>query len=213
MGNGTSVDVSELLDIEEIRVAAEKVMPGLYKDFVNNIGVDDTLRGDLAAWNELALRPRALVDVSNVDTSVTLLGTQISSPIIAAPFIGSSLLNPEAEVAIARAAVNSDTIMTLSMNGHRGPEPIGEVAAGRYWQQLYWVNDQYIVEDVVARAVSSGATALCLTVDLPVMPAYPREMRNTFYSLFEYWDKKSTSFTCTTTTAIDQPDQILWART
>lgn len=194
MGNGTSVDVSELLDVEEIRVAAEKVMPSAYKDFVNNIGMEETLRGDLAAWRELSLRPRALVNVSNIDTSVTLLGKKISLPIISAPFVGSSFIHPDGEVATARAAVNSDTIMTLSMNGHRGPEPIGEVAAGRYWQQLYWVNDRSIVEDVVARAVASGATALCLTVDLPVMPSFPRPMRDVFYSLFEYWDKKEHKF-------------------
>ena len=194
MENGPLVDLNNLFDIEEVRLAAEKLMPENYKSFVNNVGMEETLRNDIAAWAELNLRPRALVDVRKIDTSVTVLGKKISHPIIAAPFVGSSFIHSSGEVATARAAVTSNTIMTLSMNGHRGPEPIGEVAAGSYWQQIYWVQDRSIVEDVVSRAVASGATALCLTVDLPVMPSFPRPMREAFFSLFEYWDKAEHKF-------------------
>ncbi|MFM6977613.1 MAG: alpha-hydroxy acid oxidase [Micrococcales bacterium] len=187
-------DLNNIFDIEEMRLAAEKLMPEHYKSFVNNVGTDETLRGDIAAWAEFRLRPRALVDVSTIDTSVSVLGQRISQPIIAAPFIGSSFLHVDGEVATARATVNADTIMTLSMNGHRGPEPVGEIATGKYWQQIYWVKDRSIVEDVVARAVASGASALCLTVDLPVMPSFPRPMREAFFSLFEYWDRAEHKF-------------------
>jgi 4-hydroxymandelate oxidase len=194
MENAPLVDLNNLFDVEEVRLAAEKMMPENYKAFVNNVGMEDTLRSDISAWSELRLRPRALVDVSNIDTQVTVLGKRIAHPIIAAPFVGSSFIHPEGEVATARASVNANTIMTLSMNGHRGPEPIGEIAAGNYWQQIYWVQDRSIVEDVVSRAVASGASALCLTVDLPVMPSFPRPMREAFFSLFEYWDKEEHKF-------------------
>lgn len=178
----------EFMDIEEIRVAAEKVMPTNYKDYVNNKGMEETLDADLAAWRELFLRPRALIDVSNIDTTVSVLGKQIALPIITAPFIGSSFINPEGEVATARASAKVDTIMTLSMNGHRGPEPVGAATTGNYWQQIYWVRDRSIVADVVARAVASGASALCLTVDLPILPGFPRTMRENFFSLFPQFD-------------------------
>lgn len=186
--------IDSLLDIEEIRLSAEKVMPDAYRNFVNNVGMDDTLRGDLAAWRELLLRPRALVDVSTIDTSINIFGQQIAMPIITAPFVGSSFIHSDGEVATAQAAKNVGTISTLSMNGHRGPEPVGKVASGSYWQQIYCVKDRSIVEDVIARAVASGASALCLTVDLPIMPSFPRPMRDAFHSLFEYWDKDEHKF-------------------
>lgn len=178
---------AHLTDVLSIRDAAERAMPPAYRDFVNNADTERTLTDDLAAWRALHLRPRALVDVSHVDTSVTLLGQTISIPIITAPFIGSTLVHPEGEVATARGAMAAGTITTLSMNGTRTPEQVGAVAAGRYWQQLYWVRDRGIVHDIVDRAVASGASALCLTVDLPVMPAFSGRMTRAAAALNQGW--------------------------
>jgi len=123
--------VTDLSDLGTIRQAAERVMPPAYRDFVNNADVERTLTDDIAAWSALRLRPRALVDVSHVDTSVTLLGQPVSMPIVTAPFIGSTLVHPDGEVATARGALAAGTITTLSMNGTRTPEQVGAVAAGR----------------------------------------------------------------------------------
>lgn len=187
MTRAATTSVEDLMDVDEIRTVAEQAMPEAYRDFVNNKGMEKTLNDDISAWNSFHLRPRALVDVRDVDTSVTVLGDRISMPIITAPFVGSSFVHTEGEVATARGAVAAGTITTLSMNGTRPPEQVGAIAAGRYWQQLYCVRDREVVRDVVARAVASGATALCLTVDLPVMPAFPRPMRDAMGELFQRW--------------------------
>lgn len=185
---GTAKD--DLLDVGEFRAAAERVMPDHYRDFVNNAGLEQTLQGDLNAWSSIHLRPRALVDVSEVDTSLTVLGQRISMPIITAPFIGSTFVQHEGEVATARGATAAGTISTLSMMGSRRPEEVGGVAAGRYWQQLYCVRDRGVLRDVVARAVAAGASALCLTVDLPVMPQFPRRMREAAEGFVEQWQNE-----------------------
>lgn len=181
------VSADDLWDVGEFRVVAEELMPAPYKAFVNNAGMEQTLEDDLKAWRSLHLRPRALVDVANIDTTVTVLGQRIAMPIITAPFVGSTFVHPEGEVAIARSAAAAGTISTLSMMGTRSPEQVAAAAAGRYWQQLYWVRDREVLRDVVARAVAAGASALCLTVDLPVMPAFPRPMREAMQALFEQW--------------------------
>lgn len=182
-----STGPDDLLDVAEFRALAEPRMPEDYRDFVNNAGMEQTLRDDIAAWGSLHLRPRALIDVSQVDTAVTVLGQPIAMPIITAPFVGSSLIHPEGEVATARGAVAAGTITTLSMMGARPPEAVGAVARGRYWQQIYCMRDRGVVRDVIARAEAAGASALCLTVDLPVMPAFPRPMRMAAQSLFRRW--------------------------
>ena len=182
-----SPELADLGDLDEFRVAAQRVMPEAYRDFVNNVGMEETLHGDLAAWERILLRPRALVDVSEIDTSVKVFGQEISVPVITAPFVGSTFVHPEGEVATARGAAAAGTITTLSMTGSCGPEQVGAVAAGRYWQQLYWVRDRSIVEDVVDRAVAAGAAALCLTVDLPVMPAFSPPMRKASEALGQLW--------------------------
>lgn len=182
MTNPMPTGSRDLLDIDEVRIAAERAMPDAYRDFVNNRGMERTLEDDIRAWSSLHLRPRALVNVRDVDTSVTILGARISMPIITAPFVGSTFVHREGEVATARGAMAAGTITTLSMNGARTPEEVGAVARGHYWQQLYWVRDRGVLRDVVARAVASGASALCLTVDLPVLPSFPRPMRDPWVS-------------------------------
>lgn len=187
MATGALDQLDGLWDVSEVRAAAERLMPEAYKAFVNNAGMEETLEGDLRAWRSMHLRPRALVDVTTVDTSCTVLGQSIAMPILTAPYVGSTFVHPEGEVATARGAKAAGTISTLSMMGSRPPELVGAEAAGRYWQQLYWVRDRGVLQDIVARAVAAGASALCLTVDLPVMPTFPRPMRQAWHGLFEYW--------------------------
>lgn len=181
--------LDQFWDVDELRVAAEQLMTAPYKTFINNVGMEQTLLDDLRAWREMHLRPRALVDVSNVDTTTTVLGQQITMPVITAPFVGSTMLQTEGEAATASGAASVGTISTLSMMGSRPPEPVGAASGGRYWQQLYWLRDRDILQDIVARAVAAGASALCLTVDLPVMPNFPRPMREAAQALFESWSK------------------------
>lgn len=183
------VNLDDLWDIDEVRAVAEQAMPAPYRAFVNNAGMEQTLDGDLAAWREFHLRPRALVDVAEVDTTVTVLGQKIAMPIITAPFVGSTLVHPEGEVATARAALAADTITTLSMMGSRPPEVVGAAAPGHYWQQIYWQRDRSVLEAMVSRAAAAGASALVLTVDLPVMPAFPRPMREAFHKLLNLWSQ------------------------
>ena len=180
----------DFVDVQELRSAAERVMPDAYRDFVDNAGMEETLLGDLAAWSELRLRPRALTDVSRIDTAVTVLGQRIATPIITAPFVGSTFVHEDGEAATARGAASAGTISTLSMMGSKTPEEVGAEAAGRYWQQLYWVRDRSILKDVVDRAVAAGASALCLTVDLPVMPGFPARMRRASEALRAEWDRE-----------------------
>jgi len=187
MAAGAAAAGQGLADIAGFRAAAERVMPGAYRDFVNNADREQTLHGDLNAWSALPLRPRALTDVSEVDTSVTVLGRRIAMPIVTAPYVGSTFVHPEGEVATARGARAAGTVITLSMNGTRTPEDVGAVAAGNYWQQLYPVRDREVLRDVVARAAAAGASALCLTVDLPVMPAFTGRMGDAARELFERW--------------------------
>lgn len=182
-----ATNLEDLWDIAEVRAAAEPLMPPAYRTFVNNVGMERTLEDDVQAWQRFHLRPRALVNVAEVDTSVTVLGQRIAMPIITAPFVGSTLIHPEGEVATAKGALAAETITTLSMMGSRPPEMVGPAAPGHYWQQLYWQQDRSITQDIVARAVAAGAGALCLTVDLPVMPAFPRSMREAFFELLGLW--------------------------
>src|SRR5689334_25286027 len=71
-----------LQDFEE---AARKKLPPTTYDFMAGGAADEiTIRWNREAYDRLALRPRVLVDVTQVDTRVRLLGLDLPHPILLA---------------------------------------------------------------------------------------------------------------------------------
>ena len=64
-------------------------------------GADDErlLEGNVAAWAHWQLHPRVLAGIDTVSTATTLLGTQVSSPVVIAPTAIQGLAHPDGEAA------------------------------------------------------------------------------------------------------------------
>jgi 4-hydroxymandelate oxidase len=134
--------------------------------FAGGSGSESTLSDNTAAWARLRLRPRVLRDVSRVDTSTTLLGTPLASPVLVAPTAFHSLAHPEAELATARGTREAGSLLVLSSRSSRRIEDVA-AAAGPWWFQVYVFRDRVLTRDLVQRAAASGARALVLTADTP----------------------------------------------
>jgi L-lactate dehydrogenase (cytochrome) len=137
-----------------------------------------TLRRNITDLHRVALRQRVLRDVSSIDLTTTLLGQQLSMPIILAP-VGLAGFNARrGEVQAARAAEAKGTRFCLSTVSACS---IAEVAAGLkapFWFQLYMMKDRGFMSDVLARANQAGCSALVFTVDLPIAGARYRDVRS-----------------------------------
>ena len=131
-------------------------------------GDNHTLRRNLEAWASLPLAPRMLVDVSTVDTRLGLLGHDLAAPLLIAPTASHGLFHPGAEAETARGAAAAHTLLVASTNSTLPVEDIAAAAAGPWWFQLYVQWDRAFTTDLVGRAERAGATALVLTIDLPV---------------------------------------------
>jgi 4-hydroxymandelate oxidase len=145
-------------------------------------GSDDevSLRRNREDFERWVLRPRVLVDVSNVDTSTTVLGTQVSMPVLLAPAAGHKLCCDDGELATARAAAAAGTIMVLSTVSTTSMEDVAAASEGPKWFQLYVYKDREVTRNLVQRAEATGYKALCLTVDVPVIGNRERDLRNSF---------------------------------
>jgi hypothetical protein len=76
-------DLVNCTDFEER--AAELLDPGVLGYYAGGAGDERTLRDNVAAFARWRLRPRVLVDVSEVSARTTVLGTEVSMPILVAP--------------------------------------------------------------------------------------------------------------------------------
>jgi isopentenyl diphosphate isomerase/L-lactate dehydrogenase-like FMN-dependent dehydrogenase len=160
-----------------VEAAREKVDPKVWCYFEGGAGDEATLRANVAAWERWQLRPRMLVDVSELSTETTLLGTKVSSPLGVAPFAMQRLLDPEGEVATARAAAAAGTLLTVSTLTTSTHEEIAAVGPGPRWFQLYVLKDRQRTLDHMHEAREAGYSALVLTVDAPYLGRRERDLR------------------------------------
>jgi 4-hydroxymandelate oxidase len=141
-------------------------------------GDEVTLGDNVAAWRRWALRPRMLVGASECDTSVDLLGRRRAHPVLIAPTAFQRLAHPDGEVAIARAAAATDTIMCVSTFASAGAAAVAEtVPETSRWFQLYALVDRGATRELIADAERRGYEALVVTVDRPVLGIRERERR------------------------------------
>jgi 4-hydroxymandelate oxidase len=158
--------------------AAETLDPGAVAYYAGGAADEITLRDNVAAWRRLAISPRVLVGVAERDAGVTLLGRRRPHPLLIAPTALHGLADPEGEVATARAAAATDTILCLSTFATKGVQAVADAVPGAArWFQLYVFNDRGVSRELVARAADCGYEALVVTVDLPVRGVRERELR------------------------------------
>ena len=170
-------DPINLLDFE---ARARQALPPHIWDFIEAGAFDEiTTKRNRDALSAIALRPRYLVDVQNRDLSTTVLGQNISFPVMTAPAGNQGIAHPEGELATARAAGAAGTIMALSTNSNYSMEEVSSAATGPLWFQLYHRGSN-LTEMLVHRAEEAGYAAICLTVDTPVPGSKERDVRNRY---------------------------------
>lgn len=160
------------------RQAMAAMTPGAAAYIGAGAGAEQTMAANREAFERRRLMPRMMRDVADRDLETTLLGTTMPAPLMLAPIGAQSIVDPEGELASARAAAALGVPMIASSVAHFSLERIaaaGGPGAPR-WFQLYWPSDERLVESFVARAERAGYGAIVLTVDTFVHGWKPRDL-------------------------------------
>jgi 4-hydroxymandelate oxidase len=160
--------------LEELHARSTETLPDWLAAYIGaGAGDELTAQAASAAWDRLRLRPRALVDVSTVTTTTTVLGTEVATPVLVAPTALHRAVHPDGEAATAAGSAAAGSLYCLSS---RSGTPMGKVAAagGPWWAQVYVMRDRDFTVEYVRRATAAGAGALVLTGDTPVVGRKPR---------------------------------------
>ena len=176
---GLPVEPCNVADYE--RIARERLEPGAYGYFAGGAGDERTLDDNVAAYRRWQLRPRALVDVSAATTAATVLGAEVSMPLVVAPVAFQRMAHPDGEPGMARAAAAAGTVMVLSTLATATPAEIAAAAPGaRRWFQLYIFRDRGVTRALIEQAEEAGFEAIALTVDVPRLGRRERDLRTGF---------------------------------
>ena len=163
------------------RLAEERLEPGAFGYYAGGAGDELALAGNVEAWRRLRLRPRVLVDVAEVSTATTVLGTPVAMPVLVAPTAIQRLAHPDGEPGMARAAAAAGTVMCVSTLATAAPAEVAAAApGGARWFQLYVFRDRGVTTSFVEEAVAHGYGAIVLTVDAPRLGRRERDFRTGF---------------------------------
>jgi glycolate oxidase len=161
----------------EIIVRARRNTTGAVWDYIAGASESETaMRRNRQALDSIALRPRVLRDVANIDLSTTLLGHPSTMPLFLAPMASLQLMTPDGAIAADTAAERAGVLNVLS--GHTLPT-LEDVAANSphpKFFQIYVRGDRNWIEELLGRVKVSGYKALAVTVDAPVYSNRERQL-------------------------------------
>ena len=195
-------------DIADVRRLAKRNLPGGVFDYFDGAAESEwSLANNSAAFENVHLAPRVLVDVSKIDTRTTVMGQHMPYPFAFSPTGFTRIATSAGELAVARVAAKHGVPYTLSTLGTRSIEEVAAAAAGvtaaratgatattgtattaiagdttaaPLWYQLYVWKDRGLSRELVQRAKAAGYKAIMVTVDTAVFGRRDRDVRRGF---------------------------------
>jgi len=171
-----------VLDFDE--AARAKVQPVHWAFIASGVDDDATVRANRDGFKRIQLRPRRLRDASKVDTRTELFGTMYNSPIFTCPTSGEKLLDPDGELAVARATKARGAMQMLSSSTSTPVEEVNAAHGRPVWYQLFAPSVWEACERLVRRVETAGCPVIALTVDYTAdrnsetyLRSLPRDLR------------------------------------
>jgi len=175
-----------LKNVEDFQAASHKILNKESTAYLDG-GADDnqTVSRNRSIFQQVQIRPRFMVDVSKIDMSVRMYGQTYKTPFVLGPVGLQRLFHKEAELATARAADKSGTLMIASTISNESIGTIAETFQGEIppWFQLYPTSDLVFREKLVKEAQAAGCKAMVLTVDTPVLGNRESHVEQLKYSI------------------------------
>jgi L-lactate dehydrogenase (cytochrome) len=165
--------------IEDLRTLARRKVPRAFFDYVDSGSYnEETLRANRADLEQIKLRQRVLVDVSQRSLATTIVGRKVAAPFALAPIGLCGMQYGDGEILSAQAANEADIPFVLSTMSICSIEHVAQATEKPFWFQLYVIRDREFTKDILARAAEAGCDTLILTVDLQVLGQRHRDIRN-----------------------------------
>jgi isopentenyl diphosphate isomerase/L-lactate dehydrogenase-like FMN-dependent dehydrogenase len=157
---------TEFLTLHEFVAAARSKLDANGWDYlVGGTETETTLRRNRFALDTIALRPRVLRDVRDIDAASSFLGKPSRLPVLLAPVGGLETFDREGAVPVAQAGGAFGVPVMVSSVSKRTKPEIRAATASPALFQLYVRGGGRFIEDHVDEAIAAEMEAFCLTVD------------------------------------------------
>ncbi|MED5812767.1 pre-mycofactocin synthase MftD [Mycolicibacterium sp. 050232] len=143
--------------------ARKRLPKSAYSSLISASEKGVTVSDNVESFAELGFAPHVVGATEKREMATTVMGQDISMPVIISP-TGVQAVDPDGEVAVARAAAARGTAMGLSSFASK---PMEEVTAvnDKIFFQIYWLGSRDEIAERVQRAREAGAAGLICTTD------------------------------------------------
>lgn len=170
------------VSFEELEQRASEIMtPEAFGYVAGSAGSEITNLNNKEAFNHWQIVPRMMGDVSKRSTAIELFGRHLPSPVLLAPVGVLSIVHPEAELAVARAAKALHVPQIVSTVSSKTIEEIASIHGEHpHWFQLYWGRNNDFTRSIISRAEKAGYSAIVVTLDTRLFAWRERDIKNAY---------------------------------
>ena len=168
--------ITNIQDLKDIYV---RRVPKMFYDYAESGSwTEQTFRENTSDFEQLRLRQRVAVDMTNRSLETEMIGQKVKMPVALAPVGLTGMQCADGEIKAARAAEAFGVPFTLSTMSICSIEDVAEHTTKPFWFQLYTMKDTGFVSNLIQRAKDAKCSALVITLDLQILGQRHKDLKN-----------------------------------
>ncbi|WP_323767404.1 alpha-hydroxy acid oxidase [Marinovum sp.] len=168
-----------ITSIDDLKRLYKSRAPKMFYDYCESGSwTEQTFRENTSDFDQIRLRQRVAVDMSNRTLATQMVGQDVAMPVALAPVGLTGMQHADGEIHAARAAEKFGVPFTLSTMSICSIEDVAENTTKPFWFQLYTMKDEDYVRRLVERAKAANCSALVITLDLQILGQRHKDLKN-----------------------------------
>ena len=168
-----------ITNIQELKDIYVRRVPKMFYDYAESGSwTEQTFRENTSDFDQLRLRQRVAVDMTNRSLETEMIGQKVKMPVALAPVGLTGMQCADGEIKAARAAEAFGVPFTLSTMSICSIEDVAEHTTKPFWFQLYTMKDTGFVSNLIQRAKDAKCSALVITLDLQILGQRHKDLKN-----------------------------------
>lgn len=168
-----------ITNIEDLKRMHKRRTPKMFYDYAESGSwTEQTFRENTTDFDQIRLRQRIAVDMTNRTTASQLIGQDVAMPVALAPVGLTGMQNADGEIKAAKAAEKFGVPFTLSTMSICSIEDVARHTEKPFWFQVYTLKDDDFMRRLFDRARAAKCSAIVITLDLQIMGQRHKDLKN-----------------------------------
>lgn len=171
--------MTDITCIEDFKPIYKRRVPRMFYDYAESGSwTEQTFRENTSDFEQLYLRQRVAVDMTDRSTATQMIGQDVAMPVALAPVGMTGMQSADGEIKAARAAEKFNVPYTLSTMSINSIEEVAAATTKPFWFQLYAMRDEDYLYRLIQRAKDAQCSALVITLDLQIVGQRHKDLKN-----------------------------------